>query len=132
MQSKDSEIGKWGEEVCQREPLENPSCLTHLCPLDATKLACSASDYFFVVISLPLSLPVPAFFVIPHFFLFTIQSEFVCFWKRRKSYPPPPSPLPPNPLPLLLPPYIPCVPHQLWCGLTIACMCVLVRLALAL
>uniref|UniRef100_A0A3B4GXH9 Ephrin type-B receptor 3 n=1 Tax=Pundamilia nyererei TaxID=303518 RepID=A0A3B4GXH9_9CICH len=31
----------------QRLPLENPSCLTHLCQLDTTKLACSASEYFF-------------------------------------------------------------------------------------
>lgn len=34
-------------ELYQREPLENPSCLTHLCQLVAMKLACSASDYFF-------------------------------------------------------------------------------------
>lgn len=40
---------KRGEELCQREPLENPSCLTHLCQLDATKLACSASDYLFLL-----------------------------------------------------------------------------------
>lgn len=38
---------KKGEKLCQRLPLENPSCLTHLCQLDTTKLACSASEYFF-------------------------------------------------------------------------------------
>lgn len=48
-------------ELYQREPLENPSCLTHLCQLVAMKLACSASDYFFFFISPLVLFPLPAF-----------------------------------------------------------------------
>lgn len=76
---------KTGEELYQREPLENPSCLTHLCQLVAMKLACSASDYFFFI-SLLLPFPVPAFCYSP-FFSFPIQSELVCFWKRTRVNP---------------------------------------------
>lgn len=86
MQSKDSQTGRQGEELCQREPLENPSCLTHLCQLDTMKLACSASYYFFFI-SLQLSFPVSAFFVICHcFFIHPIRISV--FLKKKEKEPP--------------------------------------------
>lgn len=56
-------------ELYQREPLENPSCLTHLCQLVAMKLACSASDYFFFLYFTTSSIP-PSCFLLFHFYFF--------------------------------------------------------------
>lgn len=78
-----------GEKLCQRLPLENPSCLTHLCQLDTTKLACSASEYFFFLYFITTYISRFCIFLLVFcFFSPPIQSELVCFWKRRNSKPP--------------------------------------------
>lgn len=60
---------KKGEKLCQRLPLENPSCLTHLCQLDTTKLACSASEYFFSLFHYHLHFLFLHFLLVFFFFL---------------------------------------------------------------
>lgn len=76
---------KTGQELNQREPLENPSCLIRLCHLFAMKLACSASDYFFLYFT-TTSISCSCFLLVVIVSL-SIQSEFVCFWKRIRVSP---------------------------------------------
>lgn len=75
MQSKISQTGKRGGTVPEREPLENLSCLTHLCHLVDLKLACSASFFFFHFISLLVPFLLPAFLLPIVVLLISTQSE---------------------------------------------------------
>lgn len=107
---------KKGEKLCQRLPLENPSCLTHLCQLDTTKLACSASEYFFSLFHYHLHFLFLHFLLVFCFFL-PPSNRSLCVFERGEIV---------NPRISLR------VPHQLWSELMFACMCVVVELALVL
>lgn len=74
---------KMRQELNQREPLENPSCLIHLCHIFAMKLACSASDFFFSLFHHYFHFPF-LLFVIHHCFFFH-PIRICVFLKENKS-----------------------------------------------
>lgn len=65
-----------GGKLCQSGPIENPSCLTHICQQD-TQNWLAVPQNIFLLISMPHTFPAPSLLIILTFVC--IQMDLVCF-----------------------------------------------------